>query len=782
MKHMMSKMTDKTTPLQARGIDQAARRYGWVEYNMTYWRYRAEDPITGVWAWRYKAMPGTNGPKYYWTNPGGFAKAKPSQLNYYAPQGGALLRASVLHDGGRLHIVNGEPAVLAMLSAGIQNVLSWYGETSIPDTFALDMHRLGVARVTYWPDYDDTGRAAGAKVRRACEMGGIGFEALDHGVRVDKADINDLWITCQFDHHEFKRRLAAARQVVLCEIYDKPTYQRVYEASGEKERLIADLAAYIQSHAQGKVHQRGDWLNHRSLLRSDDNEPSAGFNIVTGVYKDFGGPGAVLSCWDLARELGFDLALYRPVRQSRTRLTTASPKQASQPPHAPQVLQDDLQDDQVTSKAVYITWWDRPDWRREHQMFTIGGPLHAAQVVARLRQARESGQIGGTFSAADFAAAINMAKSKAVKYLRFLEGILVCRSGRAWSLKDDADFGLLKDRYVIPALKQRVFRHTLAPLDDTLKEVIGNEEAILWHQAQAHAHLHVGQNAENAEYLKLVRILCAPVPHWAMPDPWVDWTLYHRACIRAVIDTYYAAHEARIEDSQARRRADIEARVHGASAAMIAEVLGLTISTTRRMLKQMALAGVIETYSNVAYPQFDRSEELNCKREVLRKRIADLEGKYQGRLISAVVVRGVERHVVSLAKGVSDYVLDLISDADVVTFKLRQAHAHLPGWQSIEALIGTKEIFTNDSTPDVINNASEDQSTSVPAPSVDVAASEAATRAIQRRLRRLDHAYKPQWIAQQMTIAYYSAPDDLKPIYAQVLGQAPTARACHVPF
>jgi hypothetical protein len=112
--------------LHTRGLLAAATTFGWQNHDHSQrWYYPAIDPLTHAAAQRSKAYDSASRYKYLWHGANGTRAAKPAGLHYYAPQGSQRLRTAIQHTQGTLYIANGEPAVLTLLAAGRDNVLSW---------------------------------------------------------------------------------------------------------------------------------------------------------------------------------------------------------------------------------------------------------------------------------------------------------------------------------------------------------------------------------------------------------------------------------------------------------------------------------------------------------------------------------------------------------------------------------------------------------------------------------------------------------------------------------
>ena len=201
--------------LDARGIRLPARAAGWtLVQHKGRWYYRY--PVVGLngstLTHRLKALESDQKPKYLWPD------GKPDGCDHYIMPGVDLLTAIRIADGV-LHIVNGEPAVLAMIAAGYENVASvGFGETHVPRDIAATLAGWGVQTVRYYADNDATGRKAAAKWRDRLDGTGIDFQALDLAGHVDAGgDVNDLWMARGFDRDRFAATLDDMPALVLPE-------------------------------------------------------------------------------------------------------------------------------------------------------------------------------------------------------------------------------------------------------------------------------------------------------------------------------------------------------------------------------------------------------------------------------------------------------------------------------------------------------------------------------------------------------------------------------------
>ena len=191
--------------LQARGILEQAIAHGWFEYGGG-WKYLlyTEDgqvPKTRYWRWkRFKEVPGK--PKYLW-----IPNKSPTLGYYHAPN--RVLRDEVAKRDNVLYVANGEPSALAFRSAGLHNVVCWFGEKNIPPSLVQDCRNWGVKEVINFPDADDTGAAASHKLLRRFSGSKITYTAYSLPTTMrSKSDINDVWRDTRFHPQSFCDELA----------------------------------------------------------------------------------------------------------------------------------------------------------------------------------------------------------------------------------------------------------------------------------------------------------------------------------------------------------------------------------------------------------------------------------------------------------------------------------------------------------------------------------------------------------------------------------------------
>lgn len=317
---------DPSQILKARGIEDEARWAGWED---------APDPLHGrtpgwlfpvFWSdgsvcttvQRWKAADSAHTPKYLWD---------PSQVDdrprYYMLPG---LAEAIQEANGELHMVSGEPDLLTMNSAGFANALSVLdGEKAIPDSFATDLDHLGVTRVIYWRDRDQTGLEAAQKIRDRLAPTAIAFECrLLASAEDDKYDLNRLWIDCRFDPGVFIQVLGAS---VVEDVPATPVqaplpspsrppdgeWQQIYEAWCEDVELEAVRLWGISAPGKGGYSRMFKCPFH------DDKTPSAHWNYQTHGIQCFGACGKLYTTHEVAERLGYEpwedrKAHQRPVR------------------------------------------------------------------------------------------------------------------------------------------------------------------------------------------------------------------------------------------------------------------------------------------------------------------------------------------------------------------------------------------------------------------------------------------------------------------------------------
>jgi len=293
--------------LQRRGILESSKAAGWQEQQYKHsagWAYPVIDYTTGdVIAQRWKAAPGQSGMKYGWI-PG---KPDTSAANWYITKGTAEAVAAA---DGVAYLANGEPALLAYQAAGIDNVIATtLSEVAVPVDAIDALRAMGIHRLIYPIDNDGAGTKSGANWRDALSGTGIDVEVLSWGDDApDKADANDIWITCHFNRDDFQTRLAGLMAADLPAPVQKETPDFDPDAfEGTPAGLIDAIAAALQV----KRWKSNGWSVNVSSPYHEDKKPSFGINKDSGVGRDFA-TGENYSPTQIAERLGIDWRRFYP--------------------------------------------------------------------------------------------------------------------------------------------------------------------------------------------------------------------------------------------------------------------------------------------------------------------------------------------------------------------------------------------------------------------------------------------------------------------------------------
>lgn len=277
--------------LSERGIYDAAQKAGWYPmryYNQPGWAFPLYQANGQKWmleggreARRWKAFDSDASPKYSWGWPDQQKgeERKPENCHYYWLPGTA---DAILKMNGVLHITAGEPDMLTLLEQGWKNVTTFFGEMAIPDNLVHDLQRLGVKKVTYYPDTDDTGVNAAIALYEALEGSDIAYSALMLPHAGKKTDLNSLWQQVDFDTKTFLGVLLDAKQYRFNKTEEPPQMRRKdfdrigYEQALDKQ--YADIA-----NALGVTeYKRNGFSNPISCLfaahEHDDKNPAAAWH------------------------------------------------------------------------------------------------------------------------------------------------------------------------------------------------------------------------------------------------------------------------------------------------------------------------------------------------------------------------------------------------------------------------------------------------------------------------------------------------------------------------
>lgn len=284
--------------LEKRGIAQSANRFEWQEklyYGAMGWRYPvyawsadwtanlgSPDRILGH---RWKAASKEEaekleghlkGVKYLWIP----AKPKSHDSDWYIlPPAFQAIRAA----GGYAYMVNGEPALLAMYEAGIENAITTtLSEISVPPNATLMLQNLGIKTLFYISDRDRAGIQSAAKWQAQLSESGINFIPLELPKELGaKADANDLWIEVKFNRAAFYEALSSLQRLII------PKSETAPKLSYGEHIVDTDIASAIASHYNllGTRINPSNGYYYRSVRCPfhEDNRASAGVHATKGI-------------------------------------------------------------------------------------------------------------------------------------------------------------------------------------------------------------------------------------------------------------------------------------------------------------------------------------------------------------------------------------------------------------------------------------------------------------------------------------------------------------------
>jgi len=191
--------------LRMRGIYEQAvlHKWKWSRNGWEYPLFTSEGEEARPAVRRFKRLglaPGAQ--KYLWLT------GKSEQTGYYFAPCSAI-QQQVAERDGVLYVANGEPSTLSFRAAGMPNVVSWFGELNVPNTFADDCLRWGVKEVVNYPDPDPTGHRASQKLHDMLSRSPIRYTAFQIPLvqEGNKEDINDIWRRAEFDSKRFRAAL-----------------------------------------------------------------------------------------------------------------------------------------------------------------------------------------------------------------------------------------------------------------------------------------------------------------------------------------------------------------------------------------------------------------------------------------------------------------------------------------------------------------------------------------------------------------------------------------------
>lgn len=310
--------TEVTTQrLYQRGILDAAAEAGWKPYKLggqLGWRYPIyrldgspfTDSETGENVYRWKNANRDAKPKYRWVS-----RQSGCPPYYFLPE----IQESIQDADGTAYLVNGEPAVLAMNAAGLSNAFCYFnGEGSTPSDLAAFLKELGVTYLVHIPDKDNTGSNSVRKVAQLLMSTGIEYLAIrlpDH--LPAKADVNDLWIDCEFAPDLFTNTITTLTQNSEHWLPIKPVHPELNlpdqlgfsfdaipdqvddtpyspKSDSSNRKLPQAFLAAIPS-ALNAVRQGNGWSQNIPCIfhhhEHDDSRPGAGWDFEKHIFHCF---------------------------------------------------------------------------------------------------------------------------------------------------------------------------------------------------------------------------------------------------------------------------------------------------------------------------------------------------------------------------------------------------------------------------------------------------------------------------------------------------------------
>lgn len=309
--------------LKGRGISELTARVYRIEDSEFDGRAAIKYPtvgLAGTTAYRHKFTDGQR-PKVKWDT---VLAKQPGHL-YYSPGG---LKDAIAKASGLLYWLSGEPDVWALHTAFNDsddergtgdkplNASCVFGEGSIPETLADDLALLGVTHILAFPDQDDTGLRAAAKLRRllaSVDMP-LFFVALP-----DAKDINALWMA---DRAEFWKHWRSPRFIdgALLDQYDherphEPTNQPALKLHDDLPQGFYDA---IERALNISSYKSDGWSKPIACVLNnhehDKDTPSAGWNRERKIYSCFKCGISDMLAKDIGAVLGLDWKDYAEPR------------------------------------------------------------------------------------------------------------------------------------------------------------------------------------------------------------------------------------------------------------------------------------------------------------------------------------------------------------------------------------------------------------------------------------------------------------------------------------
>ncbi len=404
-------MTKPSDSLKQRGIDEQARLAGWIE-TPNYWEYRVIAPDGSIIATRYKKYPFAPEPKkmkYHWG-----AEGKPENLDaqWYIQED---TKQAIEAAQGVAYLSNGEPAMLAYRAAGILNALATtLSEVAVPKEAISYLRRMGISRLIYIIDKDEAGLKSAQNWHDELAGTGIDLELRQWpSYLAEKADGNDAWIAAEFLPQGFQiiLRDTSILSVTTTERNQAPKKSPVTQDFDKSGLVCAIHAALEQSNLTGRKIRQGQWLEVHCPFH-DDKEPSAGFNLDSGVLNCMGKCGRGFSPKELAIHFNIDWKAFFPKSEPKQKPKKAEIKAFEQsldtiaPSKDERSYEDVLQDEIMGREIAYgdkqfigFGRWAKLPLGVLSAVLTLSvGRSDTAMFLGRLHEALVSGKLGAAFT------------------------------------------------------------------------------------------------------------------------------------------------------------------------------------------------------------------------------------------------------------------------------------------------------------------------------------------------------------------------------------------------
>lgn len=231
---------------------------------------------------RWKNLNSGGDPKYYWP------LGMPDGVVLYALPG---TQEAIIKAEGEVWITGGEPDNLVLHTAGIHNVINWFGEVNgMPSNIADILHDMGVTDVQYPFDLDTTGFRSALKLWDLLDSSGIAYYPLLLPFEpTSKADVGEMWINFEFNVGAFAFAIRSELPVMdydFLQLYadeDKlPASESARTTSSNGDWIAPDGFLDAVMNALGNFPHgfgsKGYTLDKCNCPFHDDNRPSANWH------------------------------------------------------------------------------------------------------------------------------------------------------------------------------------------------------------------------------------------------------------------------------------------------------------------------------------------------------------------------------------------------------------------------------------------------------------------------------------------------------------------------